>query len=145
VANGLEEHILALVLQKDDMREYAEATPPEHFLDTANRELFTAWLQFHTLDELAEAISSDLAETVERLRSVKLPESDLQRRIDEVTQCVRRLRERYLRHVLQAAELALQEQEGSAEGEERELLRIKTLDPSDHLRKVFKAGATGRR
>jgi hypothetical protein len=144
-ANGLEEHLLALLLQRDELREYAEAMPAEHFLDTVNREMFTAWRRLHTLEEITEAVSSDLAETLGRLRSAKLQDSDLQRRIDEVTQCVRRMRERYLRHVLQAAEMALQEQEQSVEGEERESLRNKTLDPSDHLRKLFKAGATGRR
>ena len=143
-AVGIEEHVLALVLQHAELREYAEAVPPEHFLDTGNRELFTLWTRIPTLDEITEAVSADLAEKCAALRSVEFPPSDHARRVTEVTQCVRRLRERYMRTVLKDAELALKEGESSLEGEEREQLRTRTLEPSDSLKKVFQASATGR-
>lgn len=142
--NGIEEHVLALVFQWPELREFAEAIPAEHFLDTANREIFTAWAKFATLDEMLEALSPDLVELVSSLQSVTIPPSDHAQRVREITQCVRRLRERYIRNLLTLTEVALKEQEGLLETEQREELRNKTLDPSDSLKKVFQAGATGR-
>lgn len=141
---GIEEHVLALVLQHPELREFAEATPAEHFLDTANRELFTAWTQIPTLEELLESLSEDLAEKAVRLQAATVPPSDHSVRVNEITQCVRRLRERYMRNLLKLTEMALKEVEESLNDEEREQLRNKTLGPSDHLKNVFKAGITGR-
>jgi hypothetical protein len=138
--NGLEEHLLALILQNANLREFAEAVPREHFLDTANRELFTAWRDFPKLDAASERLNADLAEKEARLKATALPPSDHSKRVSEVTLCVRRLHERYMRHVLQLTELALQDQEQSLGDEEREQLRNETLDPSSHLKKVFEAG-----
>ena len=139
-ANGLEEHLLALVLQDGNLREFAEAVPREHFLDTANRELFTAWRDFPTLDAVSDGLNAELAEKAERLRTAVLPPSDHTKRVNEVTQCVRRLHERYMRHVLQEAEQALQDQEPALDEDERARLRNEMLDPSSHLKKVFEAG-----
>lgn len=143
-AVGIEEHLLALVLGHPELREFAEAVPSEHFLDTVNREVFTHWARISTLDEMLDALSDELVEKANQLQSVGFPPSDHAKRVDEVTQCVRRLRERYMRHLLSLTEIALKEGESSLEGEEREQLRSRTLDPSDHLKKVFQAGATGR-
>jgi DNA primase len=142
--NGIEEHVLALVFQWPELREFAEAIPAEHFLDTVNRELFVAWKKFCPTDEMSETVSADLAEVVARLQSVTIPPSDHAQRVREMTQCVRRLRERFMRNLLTLTEVALKEQEGILEQEQREELRNKTLDPSDSLKKVFEAGATGR-
>ncbi len=141
---GIEEHLLALVMQHPELREFAEAVPTEHFLGTVNRELFTRWVRIPTLDEMLAGLDADLSEKVVRLQSVQFPPSDHARRVEEITQCVRRLRERFMRNLLKLTEIALKEEENSLEGEEREQLRNKTLDPSDNLKKVFQAGTTGR-
>jgi DNA primase len=141
---GIEEHVLALVFQHPELREFAEAIPEEHFLDTVNRELFTTWVQIPTLDEMVAALSSDLADNAVRLAAVPAPPSDHGTRVTEITQCARRLRERYLRNLLKLTEIALKEEEGSLETEELSRLRSEILGPSDHLKKVFEAGATGR-
>ncbi len=141
---GIEEHLLALVLQHPELREFAEAVPAEHFLGTVNRELFTQWVRIPTLDEMLLALGPDLADKAAKIQSVEFPPSDHARRVEEATQCVRRLRERYMRNLLRLTEVALKEEENSLEGEEREQLRSRVLDPSDHLKKVFQAGATGR-
>lgn len=144
VVTGIEEHVLALVLQIPELREFAEAIPSDYFLDTVNRELFTTWVRFSTLEEMLAALSVELAESATRLHSAAVPPSDHATRVSEITQCARRLRERYMRNLLKLTELALKDEEGSLEGEEREQLRNRTLGPSDHLKKVFEAGATGR-
>jgi DNA primase len=144
VVTGIEEHVLALILQRPELREFAEAIPAEHFLDTANRELFTTWVRTSTLDEMLAALSEDLAESAMNLSAAVVPPSDHATRVSAITQCARRLRERAMRNLLKLTEIALKDEEGSMEGEEREELRNKTLDPSVHLRKVFEAGATGR-
>ena len=142
--NGIEEHVLALVFQWPELREFAEAIPAEHFLDTVNRELFVAWAKFSTTDEMMETLSSDLAEVVARLQVVTIPPSDHAQRVREITQCVRRLRERYTRNLIVDTESVLKEQEGLLEPEPREDLRNKTRHLSDSLKNVFEAGATGR-
>ena len=142
--SGIEEHVLALVLQWPELREFAEAIPPEHFMDTANRELFVTWAKYSTVDEMQESLSPDLGDMVVSLQAVAVPPSDHAQRVREINQCVRRLRERFMRNLLTLTEVALKEQEGLLEKEQRDELRNKTLDPSDSLRKVFEAGATGR-
>ena len=134
---GLEEHVLSVVLQREELREYVEAVPPEHFLDTANREIFTAWRDLNTLEGLAELLGTEIAEKLDRLVSVQLPPSDHIRRVEGITQCVRRMRERYLRHLVLLTERTLQEQELTLEGEERERLRQQVLDPGNRLKQVF--------
>ncbi len=143
-AANIEEHVLALVFQCPELREFVEAIPSDYFLDTVNRELFTRWVRVTTLDEMLETLSDDLTEQATRLQSLSIPPSDHARRVGEVTLCARRLRERYMRNLLKLTEITLKEEENTLEGEEREQLRNRTLDPSDHLKKVFQAGATGR-
>ena len=134
---GLEEYLLALIIQREDLREFAAAVPSEHFLNSANREIFTLWQESTTLDSLPESAEAELGERIARFQARAFPPSDQVRRVNEVNQCVRRLRERHLRHVLQLAEKALQEQEPLLEGEEREELRNRTIGPSLRLKQLF--------
>ncbi len=143
-SGGIEEHLLALCFEWPDLREYAEAVPSEHFLDTANRELFTWWQSNSTLDSDERDLSPDLDERYLALRSINLPPSDAIQRVTDVTQCVRRMRERFYRHLLEDHGSILEATEGELDDEGRERLRGKTLDLSENLKKVFHAGATGR-
>ncbi|MCH8909599.1 MAG: DNA primase [Chloroflexi bacterium] len=133
VGSPLEEHLLSLVLQFDDLREYAVAMPAEFFHESDNRALFTAWQSSSTLGELSDELGDDLTEKMHRLAERTLPPSDQARHVEDVTQCVMRLRERHFRRIKELET----EQLKQLEGEEAEELLDRSLHPNENLRKVM--------
>ena len=65
------------------------------------------------------------------------PQVNQNKRIAELNQCVFRLDERHLRHVLKLAEKALKEQESMLKDDEKEKLRRQTIGPSLRLKQLF--------
>jgi len=131
--DALEEHLLALVLQLDDLREHAIAMPPEFFHQSDNRALFTAWQSSHKLGEISHELGEDLTEKSHRLAEHKLPPSDHARHVEDVTQCVMRLRERHFRQIKKLQT----ERFKDLEGEEAAELLDQSLIPNENLRKVM--------
>lgn len=129
----LEEHLLSLVLQMDDLREFAVAMPAEFFHESDNRALFTAWQSSSTLGGLSDELGEDLTEKVHRLAERALPPSDQARHVEDVTQCVMRLRERHFRRIKELESEQLQQ----LEGEEAKELLDRSLQPNENLRKVM--------
>ena len=135
--DGIEEYFLALVMQREELREYASSVPPEHFLDTCNREIFNLWKTSKNIDSDIESSEPELQKRVNILRLRSFPPSDQNKRIVELNQCVFRLDERHLRHVLKLAEKALKEQESTLKDDEKENLRRQTIGPSLRLKQLF--------
>ena len=131
--NPLEEHLLSLVLQIDDLREYAIAMPAEFFHESDNRALFTAWQSSSTLGELSDELGDELTEKMHRLAERTLPPSNQALHVEDVTQCVMRMRERHYRHIKELETEQLKQLEGE---EARELLD-RSLQPNENLRKVM--------
>lgn len=131
--DALEEHLLALVLQLDDLREYAIAMPPEFLHQSDNRALFTAWQSSPKLGEMSHELGEDLTQKSHRLSEHKLPPSDQARRVEDVTQCVMRLRERHFRQIKKLQTERFKE----LEGEEAAELLDQSLIPNENLRKVM--------
>ena len=129
----LEEHLLSLILQMDDLREHAIAMPAEFFHESDNRALFTAWQSSSNLGELSDELGEDLTKKMHRLAERELPPSDQARHIEDVTQCVMRLRERHFRRIKELESEQLKQLEGD---EARELLD-RSLHPNENLRKVM--------
>ena len=129
----LEEHLLSLVLQLDDLREHAVAMPPEFMHESDNRALFTAWQSSSTLGEISHELGDDLTEKAHRLAERELPPSDQARHIEDVTQCVMRLRERHYRRTKKLQTERLKE----LEGEEAQELLDQSLHSNENLRKVM--------
>jgi DNA primase len=129
----LEEHLLSLILQMDDLREFAVTMPAEFFYESDNRALFTAWQSSSTLGELSDELGEDLTEKVHRLAERTLPPSDQARHVKDVTQCVTRLRERHFRRIKELESEQLQQ----LEGEEAKELLDRSLQPNENLRKVM--------
>ncbi|MCZ6538616.1 MAG: DNA primase [Chloroflexi bacterium] len=129
----LEERLLSLVLQIDGLREYAVAMPAEFFHESDNRALFTAWQSSSTLGELSDELGEDLTEKMHRLAERMLPPSDQARHVEDVTQCVMRLRERHFRRIKKLET----EQLKQVEGEEARELLDRSLHPNENLRKVM--------
>jgi len=134
-SNGdpLEEHLLCLVLQREDLREHAVAMPPEFLHQTDNRALFTAWQSSSTLGEISHELGEELTEKAHSLTERVLPPSDQARHVEDVTQCVMRLRERHFRRMKKQQTERLKE----LEGEEVQELLDQSLLPNENLRKVM--------
>jgi len=135
--DALEEHLLALVLQLDDLREYAIAMPPEFLQQSDNRALFTAWQSSPKLGEISHELGEDLTQKSHRLLEHKLPPSDQARRVEDVTQCVMRLRERHFRQIKKLQT----ERFKDLEGEEAAELLDQSLIPNENLRQVMTGGS----
>ncbi|MEE8045323.1 MAG: DNA primase [Dehalococcoidia bacterium] len=133
VGDALEEHLLALILQRDDLREHAVAMPPEFMHESDNRALFTAWQSSSRIGEISHELGDDLTEKAHRLAETELPPSDQARHVEDVTQCVKRLRERHYRQIKRLQTERLKE----LEGEEAQELLGQSLLPNENLRKVM--------
>jgi DNA primase len=129
----LEEHLLALILQREDLREHAVAMPAEFLHETDNRALFTAWQSSTTLGEISHELGDELTEKAHRLSARILPPSDQARHVEDVTQCVMRLRERHFRRIKKLQTERLRE----LEGEEAQELLDQSLLPNENLRRVM--------
>jgi DNA primase len=129
----LEEHLLSLVLQREDLREHAVAMPPEFMHESDNRALFTAWQSSSTLGEISHELGDDLTEKAHRLAERELPPSDQARHVEDVRQCVMRLRERHFKRIKKLQTERLKE----LDGEEAQELLDQSLLSNENLRKVM--------
>jgi DNA primase len=129
----LEEHFLSLLLQKEDLREHAIAMPTEFLHQSDNRALFTAWQSSSKIGEISHELGDDLTEKAHLLADRELPPSDQARHVEDVTQCVMRLRERHFRRIKELQTERLKE----LKGEEKQELLDQSLIPNENLRKVM--------
>ncbi len=132
-SDALEEHLLSLLLQREDLREHAVAMPAEFLHQSDNRALFTAWQSSSRIVEISDELGEDLTEKAHRLAETELPTSDQARHVEDVTQCVMRLRERHYRQIKKLQTERLNE----LEGEEKQELLDQSLLPNENLRKVM--------
>lgn len=146
--SALEEHLLVLVFTHPQLREHALAVPEEHFLDTGYRATFTAWKASNTMDSLLESVDDELTGIIERLSQRPLPPADQPTMVTDVSHCVRRLHERYLRFLKSQEErvLASNARDPRADIEEVDRREADILESGNSLRQVFRdsAAAAGR-
>jgi DNA primase len=131
--DSLEEHMLSLVMQIDDLREYAVEMPEEYFHQSDNRALFTAWQGSSKLGENIDELGQDLTEKAQQLRNRKLPPSNQARHVDDITQCVKRLKERHFRLIKKLEADRFKE----IEGQETQDLLDQAIFPNENLRTVM--------
>ena len=131
--DSLEEHMLSLVMQIDDLREYAVEMPEEYFHESDNRALFTAWRGSSKLGENIDELGQDLTEKAQELRNRTLPPSNQARHVDDITQCVKRLKERHFRLIKKLEADRFKE----IEGQETQDLLDRAIFPNENLRTVM--------
>ena len=131
--DSLEEHMLSLVMQIDDLREYAVEMPEEYFHESDNRALFTAWRGSSKLGENIDELGQDLTEKAQELRNRMLPPSNQARHVDDITQCVKRLKERHFRLIKKLEADRFKE----IEGQETQDLLDRAIFPNENLRTVM--------
>ena len=137
--NGLEEHLLSLVLTHDELRDYATGVPDDHFHDSGNRAIFTMWRSAHTLDEVHSSMDDHLAARVDRLTSKSLPPGDHLLKVQDVSQTVHRLHERHLRHLKRLQTEAFARITPDVPAEELQELRRTAAEADNKLKQVFTA------
>jgi len=93
----LEEYVLALLLQRVDLKERAGALAPEHFRRTENREVFTRWHTCSTIEEVRAVLDGSLHNHLDHLVEFELSPSDPWPAEDAFDECLRRLEQRYLK------------------------------------------------
>jgi len=129
----LEEHMLSLIMQIDDLRVYAVEMPDEYFHESDNRALFTAWRGSSKLSANIDELGSDLTEKAQQLRDRRLPPSNHARHVDDINQCVMRLKERHFK--------LLKKLEGDRfkeiEGQEIQDVLEQAIVPNENLRTVM--------
>ena len=95
----LEDYVLALLLDRPELREHAETVAPELFHRTENREVFTSWLGSSTIDELRASLDQTLGEHLEYLSQVTLEPTDRRSHETALSQSLRRLEQRHLQEM----------------------------------------------
>jgi hypothetical protein len=137
--------LLALLFAYPELREHALAVPPEHFLDSAYRAVFTLWKRVNTMEAVIESADEETADIVEQLRGRALPPADRATMIDDITQCVRRLHERYLRSLKsqERGVFASSANDPRADIKEVDRRKPEILESGDRLRKVFTEATFG--
>jgi DNA primase len=135
--NGLEENLLTLVLSHEELRDYATGVPEDHFHDSGNRAIFTMWRTALTLDEVHSSMDDHLAGRVDQLKSKPLPPGDHLLKVQDVSQTVRRLHERHLRHMKRLQTEAFARMTPDAPAEELLQLRRTAAEADSRLKQVF--------
>ena len=97
------------------------------------------------MEALLESADEDLADLIDRLRARPLPPADQPTMVEDITHCVRRLHERYLRSLKFQEEgiLASSARDPRADIREMDRRRSEILRSGDNLRKAFAEGAFG--
>ncbi|MEE8363250.1 MAG: DNA primase [Dehalococcoidia bacterium] len=137
--NAIEDHLLALVLQHDELREYAMGAADEQFRDPVNGAIFTLLGDSARLDDAARAGEGGVAEKIERLRARRLPPMDQRDKVSAVSDCVRRLHQRHIQ-MLKAEESKMLPESGqplSSDPDEAEALATLIVESTMRLRDLF--------
>jgi DNA primase len=93
----LEEYLLALLLQRADLKERAGALAPQHFRRAENREVFTQWHRCSTIEEVREVLDDSLHDHLDHLVGFELSPIEPWPAEDAFDECLRRLEQRYLK------------------------------------------------
>ena len=95
--------------------------------------MFTAWRGSSKIGENIDELGQDLTEKAHQLRNRKLPPSNQARHVDDITQCVKRLKERHFRLIKKLEADRFKE----IEGQETQDLLDQAIFPNENLRTVM--------
>ena len=140
-SSPLEEYCLALLLQHPELKECPQEPLPEYFENSENREIFTALQQSDDILSLKGGLDTVIQEHLNSLMNKDLMDNRIEQKY---TDCILRLRERFLRSLeaKRAAALALEAELG---GSTAELAKLKEqgTEVSTQLGEVFTQKSRG--
>ncbi|MDD4984575.1 MAG: DNA primase [Dehalococcoidales bacterium] len=140
-SSPLEEYFLALLLQHPELKKRSQDLLPEYFENSENREVFTTWRQSDDILSLRGGLDVAIQEYLDLLLKKDLMDDRIEQKY---TDCILRLRERFLRglEAKRAAALALEAELG---GSTAELAKLKEqgVDTSTQLGEVFTQKSRG--
>ena len=136
----LAEYCLYLLIQYPQLRSQASGLSADFFPHTENREIFLAWQGADSLESLREGLDATLNEHLDNLLQYPSPPLNGPEQERALTECIYRLRERWLREMKtkEKALLAAAEEEGDSRDLE-ELHRL-ALKLNAELGEVFLHG-----
>jgi len=141
----LEEHLLALVLQWPDLRDFVCDLAPEALERWENRQVFTCWIGCSRIEALLQGLDGDLRQRVEYLLSLPVPPMDLRQREQAAKDCFHRLEERRLRNLKAEEALLLDQGDQPEESQELRDLEQRAVDTNEELRRLFHAKSAYKR
>ncbi|MCL0094399.1 DNA primase [Dehalococcoidales bacterium] len=135
-SSPIEEYCLALLLQHPELKVYCHQVKEEYFENSQNREIFIAWQKTSDLLSLKRELDAAIWEHLDFLLTKSLPPTAQLE--SEFTDCILRLREKFLRslEIKRGMVLALEAESG---GTAAELAKQKEqgIEVSTELREVF--------
>jgi hypothetical protein len=111
LSSPLEEYTLSLLLHYPELKNQSEKILPDYFENTINRAIFEIWQSSDDINLIRTALDPAIQEQYDSLVSRPLSNDRIQ---EKYTDCLLRLRERYLRNLQkkQAELLAAEEELG---------------------------------
>ncbi|MDD5127066.1 MAG: DNA primase [Dehalococcoidales bacterium] len=136
VTDTLEEYCLALLLQHPELKERCAGFSVDCFANSANREIFTAWLECDDRLILKDKLDQNIHERLDALMKKEIPATQLEKKIGA---SLLRLREKYLRSLeSRRSELLAQEVEAGGAGADLAVLEEQGIETSIQLGEVQK-------
>jgi DNA primase len=130
LSSPVEEYCLELLLHHPELRNQEEGLLPEHFENSENQEIFTAWRNNENPEVMRAGLAPEIQEHLDRL----LKREQLSDRIEQkYTGCVLDLKAKYLRSRLTKIEAVLTH-EAESGGSAAELTKLRELDNEDSRR-----------
>jgi len=135
LSHPIEEDCLALLLQHPELKKQCGELLPEHFADTANREVFLAYTRTKDVKLIKQKLDSAFYDYVDSLTGKKIPATQIETRLAKYVQRLRKEFQRGL-EVKKAEALTIAAELG---GSEAELAKLKELGikPSAELKEIF--------
>ncbi len=91
-----EDHMLCLLLNRPHLRENLHEFSPEYLSSSANREIFTRWLECADIDELQESLDEPLLSHLQSLTENDILPMDRAEGEKALEQCMQRMKRRHL-------------------------------------------------
>ncbi len=137
-SDPLAEYCLFLLTSHPELRSHASGLSADFFAGhSENRELFLAWQQSDDLESMRQGLDVALLEHLEAILAKPVPPLCGQELEHAVVECVRRLRERWLREMKTREKILLSESETEGSGADLEEIQQSAVKLNTELGEVF--------
>jgi len=138
LSSPVEEYCLALMLQHPELKDSCQGLLAKYFENTENREIFIAWQQASDPPSLKAELDTIIWEHLDLLINRNLPPASQTERQQSFTDCILRLREKFLRDLeAKQAEALASEAESGGTAAELAKLQEQGIEVSIQLGEVF--------